>query len=94
MKLLQEIRETIGSIPPEAAVAAISGMIADGIDDSKELAEAYFMRGKLMWRMGRRADATSDYAKAAGLDPDSKAVKALEHARDVEAFFNPDLYNP
>lgn len=63
-------------------------------DDKKSLADMYFRRGKLYWRLGRRAEATSDYAKASDLDPESAAVKALELARDVEAFFNPDLYNP
>ena len=60
----------------------------------KARAELYFERGKLHWREGDRAAATSDYLKAAELDPESPAVQALDHARDIEAFFNPDLLNP
>ncbi len=57
-------------------------------------AEALFRRGKIYWRLGKRAKATSDYAAAAAADPDSPAVQALEQARDIENFFNPDLLNP
>lgn len=56
--------------------------------------EAYFMRGKLRWRLGDRSGATADYAHAAELNPKSGAVRALEMARDIEGFFNPDLLNP
>lgn len=52
------------------------------------------MRGKLYWKLGNRAAATSSYAAAAELDPDSPAAAALEQARTIEAFFNPDLLNP
>lgn len=76
----------------EAAVGQLSEMIVSGCQEG--LAEMYFRRGKLYWRLGRRSDATSDYAKASAIDPSSPAVKALEHARDVADFFNPDLYNP
>ena len=54
-------------------------------------AEALFLRGKIHWRLGNRSRATSDYAAA---DPDSPAAEALEQARAVEDFFNPDLLNP
>ena len=33
-------------------------------------------------------------ACASELDPSSPAAKALEQARDIAGFFNPDLYNP
>lgn len=57
-------------------------------------AEALFARGKIYWRMGLRSKATSDYAAAAAYDPESPAVQALQQARDIENFFNPDLLNP
>lgn len=56
--------------------------------------DALFLRGKLLWKLGRRAEATSDYIKAADIDPDGPASRALEMARSVESFFNPDLLNP
>lgn len=78
------------------AIEALTLEIAENSTtyDKKSLADIYFRRGKLYWRLNRRGEATSDYAKASDLDSESAAVKALEHARDVEAFFNPDLYNP
>ena len=73
-------------------IAALEGC-ADECGPAK-LAEAYFIRGKIAWRQGRRADAQNDYARATALDRSSPAAVALEQARDVEAFFNHDLYNP
>lgn len=64
------------------------------VESSPEDDALIFNRGKLRWRLGDRAGATGDYAKAALLNPDSPAVKALENARDIADFFNPDLYNP
>lgn len=96
MQNLQDIERLVSSGRLDEAVGRLSLMIAD-VDvasDSRLLSGLYFRRGKLYWRIGRRADATSDYTKASALDPDSPAVIALEQARDVEAFFNPDLYNP
>ena len=61
---------------------------------SNNLTEALFLRGKIHWRLGNRSRATSDYAAAAAADPDSPAAEALEQARAVEDFFNPDLLNP
>ena len=64
------------------------------IGSEGESAEVLFVRGKVHWRLGHRSQATSDYAASASLDPDGPAVQALEQARAVEAFFNPDLLNP
>lgn len=90
MDNLQTIDALVADGRLEEAVASLSAMIeARGDDDT-----LYFMRGKLRWRLGDRAGATSDYAVAASLNPSSPAVRALEHARDVADFFNPDLYNP
>lgn len=74
------------------AVKRLGAMLEDA--GHREAAEIYFRRGKLYWRIGDMAAATSDYAKASAIDPSSPAVKALEQARDVADFFNPDLYNP
>ena len=63
-------------------------------DDLEAIADAYFHRGKLYWKLGKRPEATSDYVKAADMNPSGPASTALEQARDVESFFNPDLYNP
>lgn len=57
-------------------------------------AEALFEQGRLYWRMGMRPKAISSYAHAAEIDPEGPASTALEQARDIEDFFNPDLLNP
>ena len=62
--------------------------------DNTGNAEAWFMLGKILWRLDRRAEATSAYHMAAELDSTSPAVIALRHAEDIADFFNPDLFNP
>lgn len=91
MEQLQNIDTLIDSGLVEEAVAALTSLIEAGADRPDEL---YFRRGKLFWRLGRRGEATSDYMKAVAYNPSSPAALALENARDIEAFFNPDLYNP
>lgn len=75
---------------PEDAIVLLSEII----ESDPENSAALFARGKLYWKSGQRAKATSDYAAAAALDPQSPASMALEQARDIENFFNPDLLNP
>lgn len=69
-------------------------LLTEHIVSSPDDAALLFERGKLYWRLGERAKATSDYAAAAAIQPDGPAVQALENARDIESFFNPDLLNP
>lgn len=57
-------------------------------------AEAFFTRGKINWKLGNRSKAMTDYAEAKAHDPESPAAEALRQAREIEAFFNPDLLNP
>lgn len=73
----------------EALVELNRQLTASPDDDS-----LLFARGKVKWRLGDRSGATGDYAKAAAINPESPATKALENARDIADFFNPDLYNP
>lgn len=87
---MKRIEDLLKNNNLEEAIALLSSRIAENPDD----AEALFQRGKLHWRMGNRAKATSDYASAASIDPDSPASQALEQAREIENFFNPDLLNP
>lgn len=69
-------------------------LLDEYVSEHPDCADAYFMRGKLHWKFGNRAAATNDYAVAADLAPGSAAEAALEQARSIEAFFNPDLLNP
>lgn len=96
MQDIRNIDSLVASGRLDEAIGELTLCIAElsETDEKKLLADIYFRRGKLYWRLNQRGNATSDYVKASELDPDSAAVKALENARDVEAFFNPDLYNP
>ena len=38
--------------------------------------------------------AITDYEHAVSINPNSPAKIALENARDIISFFNPDIYNP
>lgn len=100
---MDEVKKIAASSDIAGAMARLDAMIDASESDSGNakdagarhtLAEAYFMRGRLHWKLGARARAMADYAHAADLDPDSGAVRALEMARDIEAFFNPDMLNP
>ena len=64
------------------------------IDREPDNAEALFERGRIYWRLGERSKAMSDYCCADALEPDGPASVALDQARRIEAFFNPDLLNP
>lgn len=90
MSDIQNLNDIIASGNLEKALRILSEAIADAPADDSLL----FMRGKLYWRLGQRPEATSDFLAAVELNPASPAARALEHAREVESFFNPDLYNP
>lgn len=60
----------------------------------QNLAEIYFERGRLKWKLGDRAGATADYRHAIDLDASSPAAEALEMTRRIMDFYNRDLYNP
>jgi len=74
----------------EEAMVLLKEYIAANPSDARAL----YLRGKAWWRMGERSKAMSDYAASASIEPDGIAQHALEHARDIEDFFNPDLLNP
>lgn len=74
----------------DALAAADSAIQASPAPD----AALYFIRGKILWRMGRRSEAMSAYALSTELDPDGPAPRAIELASEIDSFFNPDLLNP
>lgn len=87
---MQNIDSLIASGQLEEALKAVRNAIAQ----SPHSYDLLFAEGKILWKMGRRSEAMSSYAKAAEIEPNSAAAAALEHGRSIEAFFNPDLYNP
>lgn len=64
------------------------------IEAAPENADAYFRRGRILWKMERFGAAISDYETAASIAPDSPAVQALEIAREIMDFYHKDRYNP
>lgn len=52
------------------------------------------MRGQVYWRLGEKAKAITDYEHAVQINPESPAKTALELARKVMNYYNPDLMNP
>lgn len=90
METTQDYQTLISKGLFNEALAELTRLLDATPDDDKLL----FTRGKIKWRLGDRSGATGDYAKAVALNPESPATKALENARDIADFFNPDLYNP
>lgn len=84
------IKDMIANNRLDEALSELDYMILSHPEDSYVL----FLRGKVKWRLGRRSEAQNDYLASAAIDPDGPASAALEYARDIESFFNPDLLNP
>ena len=90
MSELQHIRQQLQQNQLHLALESVNRALQASPRD----ADLLFLRGKIYWRLGNRAAATANYAAAAALDPHSPAVNALENARDIDNFFNPDIFNP
>lgn len=90
MSSISEANELLKADRLDDALAMLNELIEKNPDN----AELFFTRGKTFWRLGERAMATNDYAVSARLCPDGPASKALEHARDIADFFNPEMFNP
>lgn len=87
---LQKINELITLNRIEEAIKELNEYI-DAYPDNDE---AFFMRGKLYWRMENKRQAMNDYNMAVEINPESPATRALENAHAIQSFFNPDLLNP
>lgn len=87
---LDHIHQLIASEKITEAITDLNRIIADFPNHH----DAIFLRGKLHWRIGNKSAATSDYCRASRLQPDGPASRALENARDIIDFFNPDILNP
>lgn len=53
-----------------------------------------YTRGRLLWKLGRKTGAMSDYAASVALDPASPAAAALQMACEIMDFYDHNLYNP
>lgn len=68
----------------------LNDIIAANPDD----ADALYRRGSLLWKMGRRGAAISDFNASAAIDPAGPGATAADHAMSIMNFFNPDQLNP
>jgi predicted negative regulator of RcsB-dependent stress response len=84
-----DILQLIEATHYDDAITALNRLI-----DQEPSATLYFERGKLQWKLGRRAEAITDYEHATALDATSPAAQALTVTRDIMDFYNKDLYNP
>lgn len=57
-------------------------------------ADALYRRGSLLWKMGKRGAAISDFNASAAIDPNGPGATAADHAMSIMNFFNPDQLNP
>lgn len=72
------------------AAAELDALITSDCAD----AEAWYLRGKLWWKTGNRSEAMTCYSRSLALNSESPAKYALNQAKDIADFFNPDLLNP
>lgn len=83
----EEIKRLISAGRLSDADEALAAMPSD--------AEALYLRGRIAWKQGRKADAITFYEHALDMDPECEPAEvALEQAREVMDFFNTDLLNP
>ena len=90
MLSLPNIQLLINQNKCEEALSCLNSFICDNVDDDL----AYFMRGRLYWRMQNYSAAVTDFETALTINPECDFKHALELARDVFDYFNPDLLNP
>lgn len=93
MLTLQNIKQTIAGKDAHGQLEALGALEREAVCDTDRgllLAE----KGKLLWRMGKRAEAISAYEQGAQLDPSGPAALLLAHSNEIMDFFNPDLLNP
>lgn len=83
---LQEIR----TLPPAEAIGKLNDYLSRHPGDD----EALTARGLCHWALSHRADAIRDYLEAIRINPRSRAVQALQVAREILDFRNTDLINP
>lgn len=74
----------------EMEIARLTAVIESG----QPTADALYRRGALYWKLGRHAEAQTDFCASAELNPDGPGAVAARGVSGIFNFFNPDLYNP
>lgn len=90
MESLQHINELLRSNRIEEALNEANR----AVEATPGSAMALYTRGKIYWRMGKKAEAMTDYTASLAIDPEGPAAIALQQAQEVVHYYNPDLFNP
>ena len=90
MDKIQIICDLINASKCHEAIEMLDPLITEQPDN----ANLRYLRGKAYWRLGQHGKAISDYEHASQLDPSSPATQALDMARSIMDYYNPDLLNP
>lgn len=89
---IDEIKQQIKDLPLEEAVAVLRE--AQQGRDASEQAILEAEAGKLLWRLGHRAEALSAYSASASMDPKGPGAVLMDHSNSIMDFFFADLLNP
>ncbi len=92
MNSLPNIQQKIEQNRLDEALQMLNQAIGTSTEDKQE--PLLVARGKIFWRKQNYAGAVSDFEKALLINPESEAGPALELARSIFDFYNPDLLNP
>lgn len=93
MNSLPNIQQLIEQNRLEEALQSLTSVIDAGVEQDRA-EELLVARGKVHWRMQNYSGAVCDFEKALSINPDSEAGPALELARNIFDYYNPDLLNP
>ncbi|MBD5360854.1 MAG: tetratricopeptide repeat protein [Bacteroides sp.] len=69
----------------EQEIVALTAKLQAEPDDARAL----YRRGSLYWKLGRRAEAITDFNASAEIEPDGPGAAAAAHALSILDFFNP-----
>lgn len=82
--------DSIKGLPSSEAIPILDAIIKE----HPLYEEAITLRGLKYWALNRPQQAIENYLRALQINPDSKAATALQYAKQVLDFYNPDLLNP
>ena len=88
---IEKIKDMMTAGHLDDALAAANSALLNGCQPAWE---AYYLRGRIHWRMGDRRQAINDYHASVALNPHGPAEQALAQANEILSFFNPDIFNP
>ncbi|MCH5239151.1 MAG: tetratricopeptide repeat protein [Muribaculaceae bacterium] len=80
----------IEGLPTQDAIKALD----EFIERFPTSEDAYLMRGKKYWSLGKRKEAINDYLAALNINPEGKGKVLLNYAESILNYYSKDLLNP